>query len=80
VLTREVEQESMLITSELTVAEVLTRWPETIPVFLKQHMHCVGCSMSAFDTMVEAASNYGLNWDSFAADLNLVIQPNQTRK
>ena len=70
----------MQVAPELTVTEVLSRWPETIPVFLKKHMLCVGCCMSAFDTLQEAACNYGLNWNSFQFDLDLAIKIKQTEK
>jgi hypothetical protein len=36
--------------------------------------------MSAFDTLNEAVCNYGLNWSSFEADLNLAIKFNQNLK
>jgi hypothetical protein len=36
--------------------------------------------MSAFDTLNEAACNYGFTWDSFEADLNLAIHIKQNPK
>lgn len=53
-----------------TVAEVLDLWPQTIRVFLDHRMHCVGCSMSGFDTIADAVHNYGGALDAFLAELN----------
>ena len=70
----------MQVDPQLTVAEFLSYWPETFPVFIKKHMLCIGCCMSVFDTLIEAASNYGFTWNSFEADLTLCIQTNQIEK
>ena len=66
--------EIQTVHENLVVAEVLDRWPETIPVFLKYKMDCVGCSMSAFETLSEAAQIYHLPLELFVQDLQNVIQ------
>lgn len=55
--------------SQLTVAQVLARWPQTIPVFLHYHMACAGCVMAPFETVAEAASIYGLELSRFLSVL-----------
>jgi hybrid cluster-associated redox disulfide protein len=45
---------------DLSVAEIMTRWPATVAVFINRHMHCVGCPISAFHTLAEAAAEHGL--------------------
>lgn len=62
--------EKNVIRADQLVAEVMNRWPQTIPVFIKYHISCVGCSMSKFDTIADAAQNYKLALDAFLADLN----------
>ena len=58
----------------LTVAEVLGRWPQTIPVFLRHRMACVGCVMAPFETVAEVAFVYRLNLSSFLEELQERIQ------
>jgi hybrid cluster-associated redox disulfide protein len=53
------------IQPESLVAEVLTRWPQTIPVFTRRRMSCVGCSMSGFETLAGAAEIYHLDLREF---------------
>ncbi|HXF62129.1 MAG TPA: DUF1858 domain-containing protein [Caldilineaceae bacterium] len=53
----------------LTVAEVLSQWPATIPVFLRYHTACVGCVMARFETLDEVAAIYGLDQSQFVAEL-----------
>ena len=58
---------------ELTMAELLAYWPQTIPVLLRYHLHCIGCRMAAFDTLGEVIRNYDLGGQSFEADLRSAI-------
>ena len=37
--------------SNMTVAEVLEKWPETFTVFQEFKTACVGCVMAPFDTI-----------------------------
>jgi hybrid cluster-associated redox disulfide protein len=63
-----------------TVAEVLSVWPRTIRVFLNSRMDCVGCTMSAFDTVSDAVSNYGGALDDFLAELTQAIQEERSSR
>ena len=59
---------------EWTVAEVLERWPQTIPVFLRHKMACVGCAMAPFETLAEVAVIYRLDVSRFLEELQARIQ------
>lgn len=60
------------ITSDLIIANVLDRWPQTVEVFLEHRMSCLGCYMSCFDTLEDAVQIYALSRDSFLAELNQI--------
>ncbi|MCX6814451.1 MAG: DUF1858 domain-containing protein [Candidatus Aenigmarchaeota archaeon] len=51
-------------------AEVLQRFPQTMPVFGKYGMHCIGCSMSAFETIEQGALAHRIDVKKFVDDLN----------
>jgi hybrid cluster-associated redox disulfide protein len=57
----------------LTVAEVLTRWPQAIPVFLRHRMACIGCAITPFETLAEVATIYKLDLDCFLRELEQII-------
>lgn len=42
------------------VAEVMRRWPDTVHVFLRHGMACVGCSFGEFHTVERAAEEHGI--------------------
>jgi hybrid cluster-associated redox disulfide protein len=62
------------ISSDLVVADVLERWPETIPVFLRHHMGCVGCALAPFDTVLDAATIYHIGVEIFVNELRAAVR------
>lgn len=44
---------------EMTVDEVMRRWPATIRVFLVFRMNCVGCPIAGFHTVEDACREHG---------------------
>jgi len=45
--------------ADLSVAEMMERWPQTIPFFFRYRMACVGCPIAPFETLVEVAAVCG---------------------
>lgn len=61
------------ITPDLNVEYVLKNWPETIPVFLKHRMGCVGCTMASYETLTSAAEIYQLPLQRFMDELQRAV-------
>ncbi|TRZ90948.1 MAG: DUF1858 domain-containing protein [Methanosarcinales archaeon] len=64
----------MTITKENTIEEVVTKYPESVMVFMKHGLHCVGCHVSAFESVEEGAMAHGIDVDALVADLNKIAQ------
>ncbi|MCC6166891.1 MAG: DUF1858 domain-containing protein [Caldilineaceae bacterium] len=62
-------------TGDLTVAEILARWPATIAVFMRYGTACVGCVMAPFETVDEVAVIYSLDREQLLADLRAAVDP-----
>ena len=62
-------REMKLSDPNLALADVMTFWPETISVFLRHRMICVGCLISPFHTIVDACQEYGLDEKDFVSEL-----------
>lgn len=60
--------------SDLCVSEIMTRWPQTIRVFLDLRMHCVGCPIGLFHTLADAADEHRLDLDQLAAAIAAAIE------
>lgn len=65
--------EPKAINPDTIVADLMSAWPQSIPIFLKHHMSCVGCSMSGFETITDAARIYGLFLPDFMDELQQAI-------
>ena len=65
--------ESQTISSHLTAAEVMKRWPATVPVFIRHYLACVGCPFAPFETLAEIPAIYGLCVDDFILELQQSI-------
>jgi len=63
----------MTITKDFKIEDVVTQYPETMMVFMKHGLHCVGCHVSAFESIEDGAMAHGINVDALVADLNKVI-------
>jgi hybrid cluster-associated redox disulfide protein len=67
-----------LPTTNLTVDEVMQRWPVTIRVFLDFGMHCVGCPIATFHSVDEACNEHGIELEKFLGRLREAAQVAQT--
>ncbi len=65
--------------SEMTVAEIMRRWPMTLAVFIDLRMHCIGCPISTFHTPKDAAKEHDLPLDLLLAELRDAIAGSRVR-
>jgi hybrid cluster-associated redox disulfide protein len=62
------------------VAEVLRRWPDTLPVFLRYRLACVGCVMARFERLAEVPRIYGLEEQGFLSEVQQATHPQETAR
>lgn len=62
-------REHKLDDPDLPLADLMTQWPQTIPVFVRHKMLCVGCLVSPFHTVADACAEYGLDEEMFLREL-----------
>jgi hybrid cluster-associated redox disulfide protein len=58
------------ITEDMNIKEVIDKYPETIPVFAKYNIGCIGCLAASFEKIKDIAVVHGLDVKSFVKDLN----------
>jgi hybrid cluster-associated redox disulfide protein len=59
-----------MITKEMTITEILTRYPETLPVFESYGLDCYDCQIAEFEQLEHGASVHKIDIDSLLAELN----------
>ena len=62
------------ITADMNIKEVIQKYPETVPVFGKYNMGCVGCIAASFEKIKDIAGVHGIDVDAFLKDLNNAVQ------
>ena len=62
------------ITEDMNIREVIEKHPETIPVFQKYNMGCIGCIAASFERINDIAVVHGVDVKTFVKDLNAVIK------
>lgn len=52
-----------------SVDDVMSRSPQTIHIFLRFGMRCVGCPIACFHTVNDACREHGVDRDAFVSAL-----------
>lgn len=61
------------ITAECLVEEIVERHPQTIVVFARHGLQCVGCYISPFHTIADSAREYAMALEPLLLDLNQAV-------
>jgi hybrid cluster-associated redox disulfide protein len=64
------ETNEQKITKEMPIGDVVRKHPETVPVFMKHGLHCIGCAVAAFESIAEGAAAHGIDVEALVTDLN----------
>ncbi len=59
-----------LVSREMTIAEVVNKYPQTVPVFLAHGLFCFGCAVARFENVEQGAEAHGIDVDALMTDLN----------
>jgi hybrid cluster-associated redox disulfide protein len=62
------------ITKKMNIGEIAVNHPETMEVFMKYGMHCIGCMASQFETLEQGCEAHGIDADKMVKDLNAALE------
>ncbi|MBN1933220.1 MAG: DUF1858 domain-containing protein [Anaerolineae bacterium] len=57
----------------MPIGDVVRSYPQTIQVFLRHGLMCVGCAVARFENIRDGATAHGINVDALIADLNQAV-------
>jgi len=72
--TKSEKSKTKKVTKDMTIADVVKKYPETIEVFFNYNLHCVGCFAAEFDTVESGAKVHNVNVEHLLVDLNKKIK------
>ena len=58
------------VTKEMTIAEVIEKYPKTASVFMIYGLHCFGCPLAQSETLEELARANQMDLKKLLKDLN----------
>ncbi len=60
----------MAITKDMTIQEIVARYPNSIPVFERYGLGCIVCLAAEFENLEAGATVHGVSLDDLLWDLN----------
>ena len=62
------------ITEDMTIKDVIDKYPQTAMVFMKYNVGCIGCLAASFEKVKDIASIHGIDTAQLVKDLNAAVQ------
>lgn len=62
------------ITEDMTIRDVIEKFPETATVFAKYNIGCIGCIAASFERIKDIAGVHGTDVKAFVKDLNDAVK------
>ena len=63
----------MAITKDMSILEVVQKYPDTVDVFVNAGMGCLGCAAAHFENIEQGAMAHGIDVDQLVKDLSTVV-------
>jgi hybrid cluster-associated redox disulfide protein len=63
-------KEKEKITKEMTIREIIQKYPKTTFVFIDYGLHCIGCPLAQAETLEEAVKLHRIDLKKLLEDLN----------
>jgi hybrid cluster-associated redox disulfide protein len=66
------------ISKEMSIGEVVQKYPQTIEVFLRHGLMCFGCAIARFENIEQGAVAHGIAVEPLMKDLNAAVVESAT--
>lgn len=63
----------MAITKDMTIQEIVARYPQSVPVFERYGLGCCGCLAAEFENLEAGAVVHRVNLNNLLRDLNALV-------
>ena len=62
-----------MITKEMSIVDVVQKYPQTVEVFQNSGMGCLGCAAARFENIDQGAAAHGIAIEPLIAALNKAV-------
>ena len=60
---KQVKEIKQPITKQMLIGELASKYPKAIPLLFEAGMHCIGCGMTAYETLEQGCQAHGMSDD-----------------
>ena len=64
------------ITKDMSIIEIVQTYPETIEVFARHGLGCIGCAAARYENLEAGARVHGIDPDTLVNEINEIIENN----
>jgi len=50
-----------LVTKTMLIGDIAMKYPKAVPIMFKHGMHCIGCGMTAYETLEQGCLAHGMS-------------------
>lgn len=61
------------VTKDMSIIDIVQNHPETLEIFAKYGMGCIGCAAARFENLEAGAKVHGFDADAMVAEINELI-------
>ena len=72
-----------LVNKEMTIGEVISKYPESADIMTSYGLHCVGCGVNPYESIVDGCLGHGMNeetLDNMIKEINNGIKNKEDNK
>lgn len=69
-----------MITKKMKLNYIIEKYPDTINVFFKYGLGCIGCSYASFETIEEGCKAHNIDVDKLVKELNKGVKDDSKGK
>ena len=64
------------VTKEMNILDIVNQFPQSVEVFMKYGLGCIGCAAARFENLEAGARVHGFDADQMVDDINAAIEAN----
>ena len=61
------------VTKDMNILDIVNQFPQSVEVFMKYGLGCIGCAAARFENLEAGARVHGFNADEMVAEINALI-------
>lgn len=61
------------VTKEMSILDIVQKYPESLEIFAKYGLGCIGCAAARFENLEAGAKVHGFDPDEMVAEINALI-------